>query len=83
MLSVSRQTYARAIITTQVIDGKVFWKHRDDKGWEQAGRQPPPATKNGAPIKVFYNHNRDHIFRLYYFVHALFFGYYLSRIIQH
>ena len=66
MLNCSRQSYARAIVTTEVIDGKVFWKPRDDKGWDQAARKPPPATKNGAPVKVFYNHNRDYICRLYY-----------------
>ena len=70
MLSISKQTYARAIATTEVIDGKVFWKHRDDKGWDQADYKPPPAPKNGARIKVFYNHNRDDIFRLYYFTHT-------------
>ena len=66
MANCSRQSYARAIVTTEIIDGKVFWKHRDNEGWRQANRQPPPSTKNGAPVQVFYNHNRDCIFRLYH-----------------
>ena len=32
----SKQSYARSIVTTQVIDGKVYWQLRDNIGWKQA-----------------------------------------------
>ena len=59
----SKQSYARSIVTTQVIDGKVYWQLRDNIGWKQAHRPPPAATSNGLPTKVFYNYNRDDVYR--------------------
>ena len=59
----SRESYARSIVTTQVINGKVYWQSRDHSGWHQAHRPAPPATSNGLPTKVFYNYNRDEVYR--------------------
>ena len=59
----SSKSYARSMVTTQVINGKVYWHSADHMGWKQAGREPPPPSKNGSPTKVFYNYNRDTIYR--------------------
>ena len=60
----SRKTYARAMVTTYIIGNKTYWKARDDPGWKRAELKPPPAPRNGAPVRVFFNHNRDIIYKL-------------------
>ena len=59
----SNKSYARSIVTTQVINGKVYWQSRENIGWKQASREPPPVTSNGLPTKVLYNYNRDDVYR--------------------
>ena len=63
-------TYARTMVTTQVIDGKVYWQSGDYLGWKQVRRDAPPLTKNGMPTKVFYNYNRDVIYRYLIVLHV-------------
>ena len=58
----SRKTYARSMVTTYIIGKKTYWKARDDVGWKRAGLKPPPAPRNGAPMRVFFNHNRKSIY---------------------
>ena len=60
----TRKTYARAMVTTYIIGKKTYWKAREDAGWKRAGLKPPPAPSNGAPVRVFFNHNRDRIYKL-------------------
>ena len=65
----ARESYARSMVTTQVIGGKVYWQSRDYKGWKWVRRQPPPLTKNGLPTKVLYNYNRDTVYRYVFVLH--------------
>ena len=54
----SNKTYARAMVTTYFIGKKAYWKPREDVGWKRVRLKPPPKTKNEAPVRIFYNHNR-------------------------
>ena len=60
----SRKTYARAMVTTYIIGKKTYWKSREDAGWKRSGLKSPPAPRNGTPVRVFFNHNRDSIYKL-------------------
>ena len=48
----------------------MFWKPYDDPCWKQVCREPPPTPKNKAPVRVFYNHNRDKLYRSFRHGHA-------------
>ena len=64
----SPKSYATAIDTTRIINKKVYWKDSADPCWKRVERHPPPKPSNGAPTRVFYNHNRDRIYRYISFV---------------
>ena len=59
----SSKTYARAMVTTYIIGKKAYWKAREDAGWKRADLKPPPVPRNGAPVRVFYNHNEKRIYK--------------------
>ena len=59
----NRKSYACGIATTYVVGREVFWRSRQSAEWKRAGREPPPCPRNGGPTRVFYNHNRDEIYR--------------------
>ena len=59
----SKQSHARAIATTYIKDGQVFWKNAGDADWKRASKTAPPRPRNGGPTRVFYDHNRDEIYR--------------------
>ena len=53
------KTYARAIVTTFVQGNKLFWNNSSHPCWKQADREPPPKTRNGAPMRVLYTSERE------------------------
>ena len=59
----SPKSYGRAIVTTFVANKKAFWQHPQHPGWKQAGRKPPPTTRNGAPMRVLYTSEREDVYR--------------------
>ena len=59
----SPKSYARAIVTTFVSNKKAFWQHPQHPGWKQAGRKPPPETRNGAPMRVLYTNEREDVYK--------------------
>ena len=59
----SKKSYARSISTTFIIANTVYWKPRNDPGWKQADRVPPPAARNNAPVKVLFNDQRHAVYR--------------------
>ena len=65
----TKHKYATAMVTTYVRGKKVYWRGHEDVGWKQARRDPPPVPNNGQPVRVFYNHNMDHVYR-YNWMHA-------------
>ena len=74
----SKMSYARAIATTRVCDGKIYWKSHNDKGWKMANKTPPPIPRNGAKMRVLFSKQRDTIYRYWYdcffcFMRAYFF----------
>ena len=68
----SQKTYARSITTTYAIGSKVYWKAHDDPAWKQACRTAPPVPRNGAPVRVLFDHQRMATYRFdFAFVYAL------------
>ena len=59
----SQKSYARGISTTQVIGKNIYWKNHDDPVWKQSRRDPPPFARNGAPVKVLFDHEKDVLYR--------------------
>ena len=55
--------YANAIATTCIINNKIYWNPHDNECWKNADRTPPPVPRNGSPVKVLYNHERDTVYR--------------------
>lgn len=65
----SQKSYARALATTCIIANTVYWRERNDPGWKQAARAPPPAPRNGAPVKVLFNSERHAAYRCCLILH--------------
>ena len=59
----NRKSYACAIATTYVVGRKLFWRDAQSAEWKRTGREAPPCPRNSGPTRVFYNHNRDEIYR--------------------
>ena len=61
----SQTSYARGISIIQVIDKKIYWKSGDDPCWKQARKTPPTCPRNGAPVRVLFEHCKDAVYRYY------------------
>ena len=59
----NKKSYVCAIATTYVVGRELFWRNEQSAEWKRSGRTAPPCPRNGGPTRVFYNHNRDEIYR--------------------
>ena len=59
----SQKSYARAIVTTRVCNGKIYWKAHDDKGWKIANKTSPPVPRNNGKMRVLFSNQRDTVYR--------------------
>ena len=52
-------------------DNVCYWKAHDDPAWKQACRTAPPVPRNGAPVRVLFDHQRMATYRFdFAFVYA-------------